>query len=67
MKPRLVLIPCLGILLGGCISVGQSKMLVTPLGVAGIHSFAPQRTPDSMQAQQTRQQHLEAQLARVAP
>jgi len=42
-------------------------MLVTPLGVAGIHSFAPQRTPDSMQAQQTRQQHLEAQLARVAP
>lgn len=32
--------------LSGCVSFGQTDMLVTPLGVAGIHSFAPPASPD---------------------
>ena len=37
--------------LQGCISMPGTKMLVTPIGVAGIHSFKPQQTPDANYAQ----------------
>lgn len=33
--------------LSGCVSFGQTGMLVTPVGVAGIHSFAPPSAPDN--------------------
>ena len=33
--------------LSGCVSFGQTDMLVTPFGVAGIHSFAPPPSPDN--------------------
>jgi hypothetical protein len=37
--------------LPGCISTPSNKVLVTPFGVAGIHSFRPQQTPDTTYAQ----------------
>jgi hypothetical protein len=39
------------VLLSGCISYPATKILVTPIGAAGIHSFAPsERNPDEMKA-----------------
>ncbi|HEY6644251.1 hypothetical protein [Povalibacter sp.] len=35
------------VLLSACISYPGTKILVTPIGAAGIHSFAPpERSPD---------------------
>ena len=31
----------LGVMLAGCISTPQTKALITPVGVFGVHSFAP--------------------------
>lgn len=53
---------CMGvvvILLGGCISYPSTKILVTPIGAAGIHSFAPaERNPDEMRASREATQRL---------
>jgi len=55
MKLRLLVVPCaitaFAVSLGGCVSYGQTRMLVTPVGVAGIHKFAPpNKTPDTLPA-----------------
>jgi len=35
--------------LTGCVSYGQTGVLFTPLGVAGIHTFAPpKKSPDDI-------------------
>jgi len=36
--------------LAGCISTPSTKALITPIGAAGIYSFAPQRSPDEMKS-----------------
>jgi hypothetical protein len=47
------------VLLSGCISYPSTKILVTPIGAAGIHSFAPpERNPDEMRASREATQHL---------
>ena len=53
MKFKTLVMPCavaaLAFSLGGCVSYGQTSMLVTPIGVAGIHKFAPpDKSPDNM-------------------
>jgi hypothetical protein len=49
MKTRMLLLSACGVLLAGCINLPQTKALVTPVGVVGIHSFAPPReTPRSV-------------------
>lgn len=53
MQRRLLLIAtATTVLLSGCMSFNQTGVLVTPFGVAGIHSFAPEKTPDTMDAVQ---------------
>lgn len=53
--------------LNGCVSVGGADALITPVGVAGIHSFKPtdsardirlpaQKNPDRVAANQQRPQ-----------
>ena len=52
MKLRMLLVPCAVVLLSGCISYGKTGVLVTPIGVAGIHNFGPPKsvkTPDEME------------------
>jgi hypothetical protein len=34
--------------MSGCISTPDTKALITPFGVAGIHSFKPERDPNRM-------------------
>jgi hypothetical protein len=35
--------------MSGCVTYGQTGVLFTPVGVAGIHSFAPtNKSPDDM-------------------
>lgn len=41
MKARMLLLSAFGVLLAGCITTPQTKTLITPVGVVGIHSFAP--------------------------
>ena len=52
--------------LGGCVSFGNTDALITPVGVAGIHSFKPsdsardinlppQKNPDRVAANQQRE------------
>ena len=53
MKLKPLIVPCavaaVAFSLGGCVSYGQTGMLVTPVGVAGIHKFAPpNKSPDDM-------------------
>lgn len=45
--------------LSGCVSFGQTDMLVTPVGVAGIHSFAPPASPDNFKQIDREAQRLE--------
>jgi len=45
MKLRMLLAPCVIAMLSGCVSYGQTHALVTPIGVAGWHSFAPPQRP----------------------
>jgi hypothetical protein len=48
MKLRTALIAGLLVLLTACISYPRTHLLVTPIGVAGVHSFAPKgRSPDA--------------------
>jgi len=50
-------------LLAGCISYPSTKILVTPIGAAGIHSFAPpERTPDNIRSAQAQSERLAAAL-----
>lgn len=52
MKLRMLIVPCAVALLSGCISYGKTGVLVTPIGVAGIHNFGPPKsakTPDEME------------------
>jgi hypothetical protein len=52
MKLRMLIVPCALALLSGCISYGKTGVLVTPIGVAGIHNFGPPKsaqTPDEME------------------
>jgi len=52
---RMVKFPIAGVIaalslsLGGCVTYGQTHALVTPFGVAGIHTFAPpKKSPDDL-------------------
>lgn len=47
------------VLLSGCISYPSTKILLTPIGAAGIHSFAPpERNADEMRASREATQRL---------
>lgn len=48
----------------GCVSTPGTRALITPIGVVGIHSFAPtnRQSPDELEAAR----ESEAQLARIA-
>ena len=52
--------------LQGCISTPSNKVLVTPFGVAGIHSFKPQPTPDTIYSQAKIMDRMAAQNAEKA-
>jgi hypothetical protein len=41
MKAYSLLLSALCICLAGCINLPQTKALITPAGVIGVHSFAP--------------------------
>jgi hypothetical protein len=41
MKLRILIATCLLVCASGCINYPRTHVLVTPLFVAGIHSFAP--------------------------
>jgi len=41
MKLRLLIVSCLIAPLTGCVSLGATDLLVTPIAVFGVHSFAP--------------------------
>jgi hypothetical protein len=41
MKLRLLMVSGLLALLAGCVSVGSTDVLLTPIGVVGLHSFKP--------------------------
>lgn len=43
MKLRMLIGLCFLASLAGCISTQQTHALLTPIGAAGIHSFAPPR------------------------
>ena len=48
--------------LAGCVSYGRTGVLVTPFGVAGIHSFAPaKKSPDDM----TEAERTQARIAKA--
>ena len=52
MKLRMLIVPCAVAALSGCLSYGKTGVLVTPIGVAGIHNFGPPKsakTPDEME------------------
>ncbi len=73
MKVRLALtvaVVSFSAALSGCVSVGGTDALITPIGVAGIHSFKPtdgardirlpeQKNPDRVAANQQRQLEAE--------
>jgi hypothetical protein len=47
------------VLLSGCISYPSTKILVTPIGAAGIHTFAPpEQNPDEMKAARATSERL---------
>jgi hypothetical protein len=50
--------------LAGCITMPGTGVLVTPIGVAGVHSFAPKQTPDNMVAKAKTLDHMTAQTAK---
>ena len=54
---------CLLASVAGCISVPGTNVLVTPIGVAGVHSFKPQPTPDNIYAQARTMDRMTAQAA----
>ncbi len=37
------LLACLILPLAGCVSMGATDALLTPVGIVGVHSFAPPR------------------------
>lgn len=41
MKVRLVIASCLVAVLTGCVRLGSTNLLLTPVGVVGVHSFEP--------------------------
>lgn len=45
MKVRLLIVCCLMAPLAGCVSLGATDLLVTPVGIVGVHSFAPSTSP----------------------
>ncbi len=50
-QARNVIFGLAAILLSGCINQPSTKVLLTPIGAVGIHSFAPpERSPDEMKA-----------------
>jgi len=57
MKLRLLIVWCVTVSLAGCVSLGSSNFLVTPIAVVGVHSFAPPshttRDTDSTVSQST--------------
>jgi hypothetical protein len=44
MKLRLLIVTCLVAWTAGCINYPRTHVLVTPIAVAGVHSFAPAKT-----------------------
>jgi len=36
------------IALAGCVNTPHTKALITPIAAVGVHSFAPERSPDRM-------------------
>ena len=59
-KLQVISAMALSIALAGCISTPQTKALITPVGVIGVHSFAPPapqpRTIDFMEQRRLAQQ-----------
>jgi hypothetical protein len=47
MSLRLTLAALLLVLLAGCVSVGDTDVLFTPIGVVALHSFKPPAPPES--------------------
>ena len=43
MKTRFYSVVLLLLPLGGCVSIGSNDLLFTPVGVVGVHHFAPER------------------------
>jgi len=57
-KTRMLMLGVCSALLAGCISTPQTKALITPIGVIGVHSFAPPReAPRSTEFEQRLAQH----------
>jgi len=50
--------------LTGCITTPGTGVLVTPFGIAGVHSFAPRQTPDNMIAKTKTLDRMTAQSAK---
>jgi hypothetical protein len=49
MKWRISLTLCAATLATGCVNLPETKALITPVGVIGVHSFAPRhQTPRSI-------------------
>jgi hypothetical protein len=45
----------MAVALSGCINLPQTKALITPVGVVGIHNFAPsEKTPRAVEFEQRR-------------
>ena len=65
MKLRMLVMVSLIAVLSGCVSFGQTDMLVTPVGVAGIHSFAPPPSPDNFKQTERTADRL-AQVAKAS-
>ena len=51
MKLRILIATCLLVCASGCINYPRTHVLVTPLFVAGIHSFAPPKPAAPTQAE----------------
>ncbi len=53
MRLRLMIASCLLATLPGCVRLGATDLLVTPVAIVAVHSFAPSapRAPDALRAQ----------------
>jgi hypothetical protein len=69
MKLRTLTFSCVVALLSGCVAFDRTGVLVTPIGIAGVHSFAPSESssrPDQMKRlEQIANQKADEQAARA--
>jgi len=71
MNIRMSMLSALGVsamcaALAGCIDLPQTKALITPVGVVGVHSFAPRATDSNQLAPPDFRQRLAQQAAAQA-